>query len=101
MKKVSALPLLLCLALTISACGGRAPKVQPMASSFPYPEPPAMVTVHLILGSLSFLLLSQEMTLKSHTESLHQIVSFVVPIVWELTLLTILLSLSWKMEFSE
>ena len=44
MKKVSALPLLLCLALTISACGSRAPKVQPMASSFPYPEPPAMVS---------------------------------------------------------
>ena len=40
----TALPLLLCLALTISACGSRAPKVQPMASSFPYPEPPAMVS---------------------------------------------------------
>ena len=40
----TALPLLLCLALTLSACGGRSPKVQPMASNFPYPEPPAMVT---------------------------------------------------------
>ena len=40
----TALPLLICLALTLSACGGRSPKVQPMASNFPYPEPPAMVT---------------------------------------------------------
>ena len=44
MKRVPALPLLLCLALTLSACGGRAPKALPMATAFPYPEPPAMVT---------------------------------------------------------
>jgi predicted small lipoprotein YifL len=44
MKKTFALPLLTALALTISACGGRAPKALPPATSFPYPEPPAMVT---------------------------------------------------------
>ena len=45
MRKPSLLPLLLCLALTMfSACGGRQPKALPPASSFPYPEPPAMVT---------------------------------------------------------
>ncbi len=44
LKKFPALPLLLCLALTISACGGRTPQALPMATSFPYPELPAMVT---------------------------------------------------------
>ena len=44
MKKTFALPLLTALALTFSACGGRAPKALPPATSFPYPEPPAMVT---------------------------------------------------------
>lgn len=44
MKKTFALPLLTALALTISACGGHAPKALPPATSFPYPEPPAMVT---------------------------------------------------------
>ena len=44
MKKRFAPILLTLLALTLSACGGRTPKPLPPATSFPYPDPPAMVT---------------------------------------------------------
>lgn len=44
MRRYLAPLLLTLLLLAVSACGGRTPKPLPPATSFPYPEPPAMVT---------------------------------------------------------